>query len=183
MLAAALTCFAEQGYHGTSIRDIAGAAGLSVPGLYHYFPSKQAVLVELMAAVMDELLVRTTAALESAPDSPSDRFDALVAALVRFHFDRQAHAFVASTELRSLDAANRARIVRLRDEQQRTIDALVEEGCAAGVFSTPFPADASRAVAVLCVGAASWFRPSGPLPVDELVARHVVLARALVGAR
>src|SRR5690606_25412480 len=38
-LEAALEAFAERGYDGTSIREIAARAGLSVPGLYHHYPS------------------------------------------------------------------------------------------------------------------------------------------------
>ena len=46
---AALRCFARAGYHGTSIRSIATEANLSVPGLYHHWPSKQAILQALLA--------------------------------------------------------------------------------------------------------------------------------------
>jgi AcrR family transcriptional regulator len=46
----ALTLMAQRGVDGTSMRDLAGAAGLNVASLYHYFPSKrdllEAVLVE-----------------------------------------------------------------------------------------------------------------------------------------
>ena len=46
----ALTLMSQRGVDGTSIRDLAGAAGLNVASLYHYFPSKrdllEAVLVE-----------------------------------------------------------------------------------------------------------------------------------------
>ena len=52
-LASALRIFVEQGYHGTSVRQIAAGAGLSVPGLYHHFPSKQALLVGIMNASTD----------------------------------------------------------------------------------------------------------------------------------
>ncbi len=44
VLAAALEAFAEEGYEGTSIRDIGARAGLSVPGLYHHHRSKQEIL-------------------------------------------------------------------------------------------------------------------------------------------
>jgi AcrR family transcriptional regulator len=44
ILAAALDCFAEQGFHGTNVPTIAKRAGLSVGTLYHYFPSKEAIV-------------------------------------------------------------------------------------------------------------------------------------------
>ncbi|MBM4538977.1 TetR family transcriptional regulator, partial [Rhodococcus hoagii] len=57
-LAAALDLFAERGYEGTSIREIASRAGLSVPGLYHHYPSKHALLVALTQGSMVDLLGR-----------------------------------------------------------------------------------------------------------------------------
>ena len=48
LLDAGLACFAERGFDGTSIRAIAARAGLSLGLLYHYFPSKEALLHELM---------------------------------------------------------------------------------------------------------------------------------------
>src|SRR3984957_321627 len=50
ILQIALTLMAQRGVDGTSMRDLASAAGLNVASLYHYFPSKrdllEAVLVE-----------------------------------------------------------------------------------------------------------------------------------------
>ena len=182
-LAAALDCFAEQGYHGTSMRELAAATGLSVPGLYHHYRSKQDILMALMVAVMEELLERSEAALASADDAPLARFDNLVESLLRFHMFRQREAFVASSETRSLEPANRRRYVDLRDRQQRMIDDVVAEGTASGVFATPYPVEAARNVATVCIGVASWFRMEGPLSVEETLHRQLVLLRGLVGAR
>jgi AcrR family transcriptional regulator len=46
ILAAAIRCFAVQGLAGTGMRDIARAAGLTEGTLYHYFPSKDALIEE-----------------------------------------------------------------------------------------------------------------------------------------
>lgn len=183
VLLAALDAFAEQGYHGTSIRELASRAQLSVPGLYHHYSSKQDILVDLLEAVMREVIDRSEAALAAAgPDSLS-RFDALVECVLRFHMFRNQGAFVTSSELRSLTVVNRATIVGLRDHQQHLIDAAVEAGVADGTFATPYPKAASRAVTVLCTGVASWYRADGELSPDELVRRHLVLAHGLVGAQ
>lgn len=182
VLRAALEAFAEGGYEGTSIRDIGSRAGLSVPGLYHHHRSKQEILVTLMESVLDDLLARCRDALASAGEDPSAQFDALVECLLRFHMFRQTEAFVASTELRSLEPENRVRCVARRDELQGLVTDVVEAGRAEGAFTTPYPVDAARAVASLCVGVAAWYRPDGPLAPDELVERHTILLRDLVGA-
>jgi AcrR family transcriptional regulator len=46
----ALMLMAQRGVDGTSMRDLAGAAGLNVASLYHYFPSKR----DLLVAVLEE---------------------------------------------------------------------------------------------------------------------------------
>ena len=64
ILSAALELFSHQGYRGTSIRDIAEAAGVSTGNVYHQFPDKEAIFRELL----DEYW----AAIES-PDFPFNR--------------------------------------------------------------------------------------------------------------
>ncbi|MGH7860068.1 MAG: helix-turn-helix domain-containing protein, partial [Candidatus Binatia bacterium] len=48
ILDAALRLFAERGYGGTSIRDIARAAGVQSASLYSHYPSKEHVLAEIV---------------------------------------------------------------------------------------------------------------------------------------
>jgi AcrR family transcriptional regulator len=48
ILDAALTVIARNGYHRTSVRDIAEAVGLSQAGLLHYFASKEALFAEVL---------------------------------------------------------------------------------------------------------------------------------------
>lgn len=181
-LAAALSAFVEQGYHGASIRDIAARAGLSVPGLYHHYPSKQALLMGLTNAAMDELLERSAQAEAQAGLAPRARFDAVVESLLRFHMARRELAFVASTEVRSMEPDERRAYIARRDEQQRMLDRIVSDGVAQGEFAAPYPADAARAVATMCVAVSGWYRPDGPLTPDELAARYLEIARGMVGA-
>ncbi|OZD07632.1 TetR/AcrR family transcriptional regulator [Rhodococcus sp. 06-156-3C] len=182
-LAAALSAFVDQGYHGTSVREIAGRAGLSVPGLYHHYPSKQALLVGLMTAAMDELLERSRSAETEAGPSPRKRFDAVVESLLLFHMHRREQAFLGSTEIRSLDEVNRIDYVGRRDEQQRMVDAIVADGIASGDFGLDHAEDASRAVTTMCIGVAGWYRPDGPLAPSELVETYLAIARRIVEAR
>ncbi|GAA1874548.1 TetR/AcrR family transcriptional regulator [Asanoa iriomotensis] len=181
ILDAALAAFYEHGYHGTTTRDLAKRSGLSVPGVYHYYPSKQDILVDLMMVIIDELLTRSHQALKAARPDPRSQFDALVESLLRFHMYRRTGAMVSTGELRSLEAGNRERYVAKRDEQQRMLDQVILAGVADGVFSTSYPKDASRAIASLCVGVASWYRPDGSLPVEALLERYLTIARSIVG--
>ncbi|MBL7252992.1 TetR/AcrR family transcriptional regulator [Paractinoplanes lichenicola] len=180
ILEAALQAFYEHGYHGTTTRDLARRSGLSVPGVYHYYPSKQDILFDLMNVIIDELLTRSRQALAAASADPRSQFDALVESLLRFHMYRRTGATVSTAELRSLEPENRERYVAKRDEQQRMLDRVILDGVREGIFSTPYPKDASRAIASLCVGVASWYRPDGSLPVEALLERYQQIARSIV---
>lgn len=181
ILAAALDAFAEKGYHGTSTRQLAERAGLSVPGIYHHYRSKQDILVDLMMVVIDELIERSRYALEEAGDDPRAQFDALVDSLLLFHMNRQDGAVLSANEMRSLTPENRNRYVSRRDEQQRMLDIVVSDGVESGDFKTPHPGDASRAITSLCLGVASWYRADGELPEDEFLNRYRGIARSIAG--
>lgn len=180
-LRAALECFAAHGYHGTSIRMVADAASLSVPGLYHHHRSKQELLNRVVGAAMDELLAHTRAAEKDSDGTPSGRFDNIVTALILFHLARRQQAFVASTEMRSMAPDVRAVHVRSRDEQQHMITSAIADGIATGEFDCPSPVDAARAISSLCVSIASWYRNDGTLGPDQIVEQYLGFCRRIAG--
>jgi len=55
ILQAALQCFLEKGFHQTSMRDIAQAAGVSLGNLYNHFPGKEAIILAVAVAESEEL--------------------------------------------------------------------------------------------------------------------------------
>ena len=182
VLAAALACFMENGYHGTTIRQIATRAGLSVPGLYHHFASKQALLVALDAEAMLELWTRSTAALADGPQSVLDRFDRLVRCLTLFHAHRGELAFIALSEIRSLEGSARADHIAARDRQQALLSGIIDDGVAAGILDAPHPRETSRAITTMCTGVAQWYRIDGALTPEELADRYGRLCRLTAGA-
>jgi AcrR family transcriptional regulator len=56
ILAAAMTCFARQGYHATSMDDVVRESGLSVGAIYSYFPSKEDLFLSLSEARAEQTL-------------------------------------------------------------------------------------------------------------------------------
>lgn len=88
ILDAAEALFAERGFDGASMRDLATAAGLQPASLYNHFPGKhalyEAVLERGIRPVLDEI------ARVAAAGVPRDGGDAIVAALVS-HVGRRPH--------------------------------------------------------------------------------------------
>jgi AcrR family transcriptional regulator len=182
ILACALDLIVERGYHATSVRDLARRVGVTVPALYYHYENKQAILVELLMGSMGSALGRCRTAVAEAGHDPVDRFSVLVECVVLFMTHRASLAFL-DTELRSLEPANRERYVAARDELEALMRHTVLEGVEAGDFTTPYPADAGRAVLVMCQAVAQWYRPDGPLDARQVAERYVAIALAGVGHR
>ena len=181
VLRAAVEAFVELGYHGATVGDIARRCGLSKPGTYHYYPRKEEMLIAILDLTMADLLERSRAAIEEGGDDPVRRFALLVECLALYHTHRGELAFIGASEMRSLEPACRDRIARVRLEQQRMLDAEVATATAAGRFTTPFPHEASRAVATMCTGLAQWYRPHGPLSPEEIAEQYVGFALDMMG--
>lgn len=180
-LAGALAAFVELGYSGASMRDVGRHAGLSVPGIYHHYASKQDLLVALLELTMEDLLTRSRAARDEGTDAPG-RFRLLVECLALFHTHRRELAFLGASEMRSLLPAARARVAAARRVQQRMVDDQVREGCRSGAFATTRPGDAARAVVTLCSALPQWFSPAGPASAEQVAALYVGFALDVVRA-
>lgn len=68
ILEAAVACFAEKGFHGTSTKEICSVAGMSPGNLFHYFPNKQAI-IEAIALENGREMSEHFAQLAAEPDA------------------------------------------------------------------------------------------------------------------
>ncbi len=62
---AARRCFAQAGFHGTSMQDIFAESGLSAGAVYGYFAGKD----DLVGAIIEEVLTEIAAALDTLTDT------------------------------------------------------------------------------------------------------------------
>lgn len=164
---AIIDCFVRWGYHGTSMRQIAQAGGVSVAGVYHYFTSKQQMLVSLMDETMAELISRLDDVLTAAEGQPvEERYRQVVRELALFHLEQRRKGFIGASEMRSIDEPDRSRIAGLRRDVQHTVDALAREGFETGAFTNPDWRFAGRVVSNMCTSTSQWYDPEGPVPKD-----------------
>lgn len=178
-LQAALESFLQYGYHGSSVREVAALAELSVPGLYHHYSSKHDLLVAIMDLTMDDFVARCVAARDEGA-TPVERFTFLVECFALFHSHRHELAFIGASEMRSLQGADRARIVGMRNACQQMIDEEVRALVADGGARTTLGDDAARAVVTMLVGIANWYRRGGALTPEEIARRYVIHATGVV---
>ncbi|HET7689057.1 MAG TPA: TetR/AcrR family transcriptional regulator [Nocardioidaceae bacterium] len=86
ILSTAAELFAQRGFHGVSVADLGAAVGISGPALYRHFPSKDAMLAEMLVSISEELLTVGTARAAAA-SGPAEALEALVA----WHTDFALH--------------------------------------------------------------------------------------------
>ena len=117
--------FAQQGFHATSMDEIAEAAGVTKPVLYQHFPSKRALYVELLEETGRQLL-STLAEATALAGSLRERVELGFRAYFRFAVgNRSAFMFLLGTSLRS--EPEFARIVEeILDAAAETIATLIE---------------------------------------------------------
>jgi AcrR family transcriptional regulator len=183
ILLSAIDRLTAVGYLGTSLRDIAQGAGVTTTSISHHFGSKQGVLREIMVAAITEVVELTQAALRAAPDEPVEQLLALMRAWIWFHTNRQPHAVISATELRNLEGEGLSTVLARRDEQGAIFRRVVERGVATGVFATPYPREATRAVLQMGRDVSSWYRPGGGVSPEELAVAYGEPALGLVRAR
>lgn len=96
---AALTLFRTQGYHHTSIADIAAECGLLKGSIYHYFPGKEAIALAVLDRVIEESRDKIFALAADTSKPPEARLTDLAAAVERFFVGRDGGCLMGSLAL------------------------------------------------------------------------------------
>ena len=78
ILAEAMHCFAEQGFDGTSLNDIAAGVGIRRPSLLHHFASKEAIYREVFERSLSDWIVRIEAVGDAQGNEPWDQMELVV---------------------------------------------------------------------------------------------------------
>ncbi|MHB1087324.1 MAG: TetR/AcrR family transcriptional regulator [Acidimicrobiales bacterium] len=174
ILEAALDLFAQRGYHATSMREIAAEVPIRAAGIYYWFASKEAILLELERFFLDDLNAAVIEAV-SHHKNPATRLAAAVREHVRFHGLFPRAAFVTDSELRALSGDDRIEIQAKRDAYQTMFIGFIEDGVGAGVFKASDVKIVSYAILLECTGVAIWFAPNGTRTLDQVAEIHIEL--------
>jgi AcrR family transcriptional regulator len=171
---AALELFARLGYHATSMRAIAAAARVQPAAIYHWYSSKEAILVQLQDDFMEQLTANVVAAMDHH-DRPAMRLAAAVREHVVFHGLHPRAAFVTDSEIRALTEGPRLELITKRDAYQEIFSATIRDGIRDGSLRASDARVATYAILLQCTGVALWFDPRGPLKVEQVAELHVEL--------
>jgi AcrR family transcriptional regulator len=163
ILAAAARLYARRGFQGASVADLAKACRTSKSLIYHYFPSKDDILHETMAAHLDALVAAAEGATRSG--SAEQKLRTLTLAFMRLYVGARDSHKVLHNELDNLPPGRRAEVVAKQRRIIAAVEALVAElRPEAGRLKLP--------LTMLFFGMINWthtwFNPRGAVSADEL---------------
>ena len=160
---AAIEAFARRGYHATTTRDIATAAGMSPAALYVHFPSKAALLSAIARNGHQRALELVQEAM-AATDDPEERIRQIVESFVAWNARRHRIARIIQYELHALPEPEQREMRALRRQTDQLVREVISAGVADGRFQVEDVRTASRAVLSLAIDVARWYtehtRPS-----------------------
>lgn len=167
--------FAEKGFDGASMQDLARACGMSVGNFYRYFPSKAAIVAALVTRDLAEVEHEFSLIIES--DDPMATLRAALAYRIREDScanDGLLWAEMMAAALRKPEIAEITR--QMEAEVSRYLTIVFAQVCGIDVEDarTRFAAHAS--LIVMMIKASAMHRPENPEEQSEL---HALLTRTL----
>jgi len=176
LLATAADLFAARGFHGVSVAELGKACGISGPALYKHFPSKDAILAEMLVSISEELLGVGRERVSSATNATG-----AVGALIDWHVDfalrHRALIVVQDRDWESLPPQARERV---RSLQREYVDVWATE---LGQVHLELSLDRARAMAHVAFGLINSTPHSGLLPDDAMRDLLRQMARDALGVR
>jgi AcrR family transcriptional regulator len=180
LLTSAVRCFAKNGFHATTTRDITVGVGLSPAALYVHFESKELVLFEIMRAGHWQALAYVQDPAVLATDNSSDRLRAIVSRYTAWHGRHHVAARVCQFELAALTAEHYDEILDLRHQTNAFFRDAVTRGVADGSFAPVDVKRVTRAMLSLSIDLVRWYRLDGSDSPEQLGEFYAELALKLV---
>jgi AcrR family transcriptional regulator len=180
LLTSAARCFAYNGFHATTTRDISTASGLSSAAMYVHFPSKEEVLFEIMLAghqgVLDHIQGPEVVTVEDA----AERLRTIVSRFTAWHARHHVAARVCQIELNGLSPAHYDQILQLRHATNDVFRDAVSRGVKDGSFADVDVNRVARAMFSLSIDLVRWYRPDRSDSPDQLGEFNAHLALTMV---
>lgn len=182
LLTSAVRCFAANGYHATTTRDIAAGVGLSPAAMYVHFPSKELVLFEIIRAGHEKALAHIRDPEPGTAGNAAGRLASIVSRYTAWHARHHVAARVCQYELAGLTPAHYDEIIEIRHQTNDVFRHAMEDGIAEGAFA---PANVNRLVRgmlSLSIDLVRWYRLDGPDSPEQLGGFYASLVLKMVAS-
>jgi AcrR family transcriptional regulator len=167
--------FAQRGYDQTTMADLAASLGLATGALYHYFDSKEQLLISICDQLMDPLLDQARELMRRDDESPEERLRQMVQIWVACVIDHRHHMRVFQQERHGIEVGDQWRGVRdSRKAFERLVARALRDAHATGGAQID-----TRLALVALLGmvnhTALWYRPRGRYSPSEIADGYLAL--------
>lgn len=172
---AAAELFAQKGYAGTTLDDIAAATGIHKSTIFHYVQSKEDLLAIVLDRGLREYIIRLEAIATNVELTHLARLEAALRNHLAFVFERRRELTVFLKERKHLSGDRGREYLEVADRYEALFREIVAGGMDTGEF---LAADPQLATLVLLGGAnwlVEWYREGGRLGHEEIVDTYVDL--------
>ncbi len=173
LLKIACRYFARYGYKGTSLRDIAEEAQITKAALYYHFPNKNSLYERIVLEGLRKLVAEVTEATQRA-GTAHEKLRAFMMTTAGIYL-RDPDQWIAGSNAFWVDedSVPRKAAIELRDRYEKLLRACIIQGMASGEFKDVDPAITGRLVLSMINGLSRWFRPEGPLSIDQVIDQYL----------
>lgn len=182
LLTSAVRCFATNGYHATTTRDISTGVGLSPAALYVHFPSKELVLFEIIRTGHERALAHIQDLEIEETESSTERLRLMVSRYTAWHARHHVAARVCQYELAALTPEHYEQITALRHQTNEVFRDAVARGVRDGSFADIDVNRVVRGMLSLSIDLVRWYRLDGKDSPEQLGEFYADLALAILGA-
>jgi AcrR family transcriptional regulator len=162
------TLFDRVGYHKASMQMLADEVGLGKPTLYHYFPSKNAILFAMHDAHMSALLAGLDG--EGGSDDLLGRLRAACIDILRQIAEHPGYVRAFMDHYEDLEGKMRDHIRAQRNAYLQRVRGIIEQGIASGHFRPCDPELTTLGFLGMCNWAYKWYPPLAKRRTPEDVA-------------
>ncbi|MCB0466444.1 MAG: TetR/AcrR family transcriptional regulator [Aequorivita sp.] len=127
--------FAENGFDGTSVRQISKEADINVAMISYYFGSKKKMLEALLNYRMSDFKIQLESILSKDTTYPEKVDDIVAFVVMRIHKNRRTHKIINFEYSKDSRSINFEKYLQQKDENYKVIEAFVKKGQKEGVFS------------------------------------------------
>lgn len=160
---AAARLFETRGYHGTSMTDIAQAANLRKPTLYHYFNSKTDILFEIHDGLINHFLANQYQREKQPGITPAQELLEVMGDLMTMVQRHPGHFRVFFENGRELPEREGQIVADKRNEFRSRVRGILERGVERGDFRQVDVGLTALQILGMCNFAYQWLREGGPL--------------------
>jgi AcrR family transcriptional regulator len=154
--------FLKNGFHETSMRELARAAGMGKSTLYDYFPSKAELLLFFVEQEMD-ITHRAASEIAGQRIPAPVKLKHILQSLWAYLDENRAMASLTAREASRLGADETARMNRRRAEYRKILEGVIEQGIREGAFREVDPTLAASALhSMMTMPFYDWLRRGEP---------------------